>query len=87
MINAKAFANAATTVSLVLYVACRVVSLVAPDFLFSIAKSWFHTFSMDSLKGTTPLDFGTFIVGAISLAVLVWVTTYSTVALYNKWAK
>lgn len=87
MLNAKAFANASTTTSLVLYVVCRVVSLVAPDFLFSIAKSWFHTFSVNSLKGIMPLDIGTFVLGAISLTVLVWITTYSTVALYNKWAK
>lgn len=87
MLNAKVFANAATVVSLGLYVVCRIFSLVAPDFLFSIAKSWFHTFSMDTLKGTTPMDLGTFILGGVSLAILVWITTYTTIALYNMWIK
>lgn len=87
MLNAKAFANASTVVALVLYVVCRVVSLIAPDFLFSIAKSWFHTFNMDTLKGTTPLEAGTFLFGGVSLAVLTWVTAYATIALYNRWAK
>lgn len=87
MLNAKAFANASTVVSLVLYVVCRVVSLVAPDFLFSIARSWFHTFSVDSLKGIAPMDLGTFLFGGISLAVLVWVTTYLTIILYNRLSK
>ena len=87
MLNAKAFANASTLVLLAAYVVCRVVSLVAPDFLFSIAKSWFHTISVDSLRGISPMDLGTFLFGGIALAVLVWVTTYATITLYNRWAK
>ncbi|OGE25171.1 hypothetical protein A3H85_02630 [Candidatus Daviesbacteria bacterium RIFCSPLOWO2_02_FULL_40_8] len=87
MLNAQAFANALTTVILGVYIVCRVASLIAPDFLFNVAKSWFHTLSVDSLKGTAPMDTGMFLFGAITLAVLVWVTTYATVSLYNKWAK
>lgn len=87
MLNAKALANASTVVSLAVYVVCRIASLVAPDLLFSVAKSWFHTFSIDSLKGTTPMDMGAFLFGGISLAVLVWISTYATIQLYNRWAK
>ena len=87
MLNAQAFATALTTVTLVVYVVCRVVSFIAPDFLFSVAKSWFHTLNVDSLKGTAPVDMGTFLLGAITLAVLVWVTTYASATLYNKWTK
>lgn len=87
MLNPQVFAHAATAVSLGVYVVCRLASLVAPDFLFSIAKSWFHTLSVDSLKGSAPMDLGTFLFGGISLAVLVWVTTYVTIVLYNRWAK
>ena len=60
MLNAKAFANASTLVLLAVYVVCRVVSLVAPDFLFSIAKSWFHTISVDSLRGISQWIWGHF---------------------------
>lgn len=87
MLNAKAFANASTIVTVVLYVVCRIVSLVAPDFLFSIARSWFHTFSLDSSKGVTQMDIGTFVFGGVSLAVLVWITAYATIYLYNRWVK
>lgn len=87
MLNAKAFANASTVVVLALYVVCRIASLVAPDFLFGIAQSWFHTFSVESLKGTEPLVLGVFLFGGVSLAVLTWVTTYVTIVLYNRWAK
>lgn len=87
MLNAQAFAHSATTVSLAGYVGCRVLSLIAPDFLFGIGRSWFHTFSMDSLKGVVPLDIGTFVFGGLVLAVLVWVATYATITLYNNWSK
>lgn len=87
MLKPQAFANAFTVVGLVLYVVCRIVSLIAPDFLFAIGKSWFHTFSLDSVRAVAPTDIGTFVLGAVSLAVLVWVTAYATASLYNKWAK
>lgn len=87
MLNAKAFANASTVVSVGLYVVCRVVSLVAPDFLFSIAKSWIHTFELDSTKAIAPMELGTFIFGVITLSVLVWITSYTTIVLYNRWAR
>lgn len=84
MLNARAFANASTIATLGLYVVCRVTSLVAPDFLFGVARSWFHTIGVDSLKGVAPMDWGTFLFGGISLAVVVWLTTYTTIVLYNR---
>lgn len=87
MLKPIAFANAFTSVSLAVYVVCRIVSLIAPDFLFSVAKSWFHTFSVDSMKGATSMDLGAFIFGAVVLSILVWVTTYTAATLYNSWAK
>ena len=87
MLKPQPFANAFTAVALGLYIACRAVSLVAPDLLFGIAKSWFHTFSVDSLRGASSMDIGTFVFGAVILAVLTWVTTYTGALLYNKWSK
>lgn len=69
MLKEKEFANAFTVVSLGVYVVCRVLSLIAPDFLFSVGKSWFHTFSLDSMRAVSPMDLGTFIFGAVSLAL------------------
>ncbi len=87
MLKPQPFANAFTVVALGLYIVCRAVSLVAPDFLYGIAKSWFHTFNVDSLKDTSSMDIGTFVFGAITLTVLTWVTTYTGAILYNKWSK
>lgn len=87
MLKAVAFANAFTAVSVGLYVLCRALSIIAPDFLFSVGRSWFHTFSMDSLRVVAPLDLGTFLAGGISLSILTWVATFSGATLYNKLAR
>ena len=87
MHNPVRLANAATVVSLGLYVVCRVVSLVAPEFLFNIAQSWFHTFSTELMRAPVPFDIGTFIFGGITLAVVVWATFYAFAEVYNRLAK
>lgn len=87
MVKPIILANSLTTVVLGLYVTCRMLSIIAPDIIFNAGKSWFHTFSLDALRGTTPLELGTFVFGAVTLAILTWVTTYASAALYNKWSK
>ena len=87
MLKPIALANASTIVALGIYVVCRALSLIAPDFLFSVAQSWFHTFSTESVMTVIPLNIGSFIFGAVTLSILVWVTIYSGATLYNKLAK
>ena len=87
MVKPTILANSVTTVGVVLYVVCRVLSIIAPDFLFNVGRSWFHTFSLDTLRNTASIDIGTFVFGAITLAVLTWITTYAAAALYNKWSR
>ncbi len=86
MLNAKAFANAVTAVAAIFYIACWLLSLLAPDLIFSISQSWLHTINLEGLKTTAAMSFGTAILGLISLSLLAWVTTYVTIWLYNKWA-
>lgn len=87
MLKPYAFANAFTVVTLGLYVVCRAATLVVPDFMFSMARSWFHSFSLDSLRGDAAMDFGTFLFGGVTLAILTWVTMYAGAYLYNRLAK
>ena len=82
-LNEMAFANAFTVVGVGLYVLCRVLSLVAPDLLFSVGKSWFHTFSLDSVRTVVTLDIGTFVLGGVTLGVLTWITFYAGAMVYN----
>ncbi len=87
MLKTQAFANAATTVFVVAYVICGIVSFVAPELFFNVASSWFHAISLDSVKATTPMSIGTFLFGVVTFAAYVWILTYSGARLYNKFAK
>lgn len=87
MLNAKAFANAATVVGVGAYIVCRILSQVAPDLLFAVGKSWFHTFNLDAVIAVAPLDLGAFLLGGVTFGALVWIMVYATVSLYNKWHK
>lgn len=87
MIKPVAFANAFAIVGLGLYVGCRVLALLVPDLLFAVGQSWFHTFNLESVRGTAELDISTFLIGGITTAILVWATFYLGAYLYNKFAK
>ncbi len=87
MLNARAFANAATTVIVVIFVICRLVAWVAPEFLFQVGQSWFHTIQLESSQMSSSLSFGTLLLGLVSAAVVTWFITYALIVLYNKWAE
>lgn len=87
MLNAKAFANAASAVMAVWVVFCAVLSFIAPDLLFTVAKSWTHNMNLDIVRASFNPDLGTLILGLVSAYGLTWVTTYITILLYNRLAK
>lgn len=87
MLNAKAFASAAAVVMAVFYIVCAALSYVAPDLIFSISRSWIHTINLESIKAPFSLDIATLLWGLITISAVTWVTTYATVALYNRLAK
>lgn len=87
MLNAKAFANAATIVTAIFYVICLAISYAAPDFVFSISESWLHSINLESLRASGGVSLQTTILGLISISALTWVTTYGTIWLYNTLAK
>lgn len=87
MLNAKAFANAAATVMAVWVVVCALLSYLMPDLLFTVAQSWMHNISLEPVKTTFSPNLGSLISGLLTAVGLTWITTYGTIALYNKWAK
>lgn len=87
MLNAKAFANAAAAVMAIWIVACALLAYIAPDLLFTIAQSWTHSMNLEALRSTFAPDAGLLLLGFVSAVGLTWVTTYATIALYNKWVK
>lgn len=86
MLNALAFANAATVVTAVFYIVIVLFSYLAPELAYSISKSWFHSLALDSLKANTLIPAERALLGLVSLCLLTWVTTYAMIWLYNLWA-
>ncbi|EKD91082.1 MAG: hypothetical protein ACD_30C00047G0007 [uncultured bacterium] len=86
MIRPIAAANAVTTAVVILYVVCASLSLIVPDFIVGIVQAWVHTLSLEAVRATSAMTFGSFVWGFISLTVLTWIVTYGTVALYNNFA-
>lgn len=87
MLKPIAFANAFTVVGLGLYIVCRALSLIAPDLLFAVGKSWFHTFNLETVRNVPPMDLGAFLISGITFGALTWATAYAGAYLYNKFAK
>lgn len=86
-IKPTVFANAATTVAVVGFVLCRVLSYLIPDILFAIAQGWVHTLNLEPIRATTPIPFGLMLLDGLIFAGLIWVATYAVASLYNAWAK
>ncbi len=87
LLNAKAFANAATVVTAVFYVVCWMLSVLFPEVIFNIGRSWMHTISLDSVRTTTQMPVLTAIWGLLTISAVTWVTVYGTIWLYNRWAR
>lgn len=87
MLNAKAFAHAATIVTAIFYVVCLAFSYVAPDLVREIGNSWMHSINLEGIKSTRGVSIETGILGLISISAVTWVTTYVAIELYNRFAK
>lgn len=87
MLNAKAFANAATAVTAVFYVLCFVISYIAPDVVVGIANSWMHTLSLESLKTSATVSIATALYGLLTISFITWVSAYAVIVLYNRWSR
>ncbi|MDO8461219.1 MAG: DUF5676 family membrane protein [bacterium] len=87
MLNAKAFANAATLIMAVWVVVCAIFAYIAPNLLFTIAQSWTHTMNLEVLKDSFNPSLGSLLLGLVSATSLTWVTTYATITLYNRFKK
>lgn len=87
MLNAKAFANAASVLVAVWVVGCALLAYIAPDLLFTVAQSWTHAMNLEVLKANFNPNLGSLLFGLVSATGLTWITTFSAITLYNRWAK
>lgn len=87
LLNAKAFANAATVITAIFYLVCWLVSAIAPDLVYSFASAWIHTLNLESVRSSGAMPLGTAVYGLVSISTITWITTYVMIGLYNRWAK
>lgn len=87
MLKPIAFANAITSVFFVAYTACALIAFITPDLYFGILSNMFHSFNLEAVKATEPISLGGFALGLVTFSAYVWVFTFSSASLYNKFAK
>lgn len=84
MIKSIPFANAAAIVAVAASFVCWIATVVAPDFVFSLANSWFHMINLNAVKLSSSASFGEAVVGFISLGVFTWIVVYAFAEIYNR---
>lgn len=86
MLKSIPFANAATVITAVFYIACALLSYLAPDLIFTIGNSWVHSLNLEAIKAASGLSFGSLVFGLVSISVITWITAYALIELYNRFA-
>lgn len=79
-------ANAAATVTAGVYVVCRILVGILPDFMFAIGQSWFHGIELTKL-GTWNLTWDNFFLGLVSATVFAWLVGWCFAHCYNMFLK
>ncbi|MEO6508974.1 MAG: DUF5676 family membrane protein [Patescibacteria group bacterium] len=87
MINAKILANAVTTVWVTGYVICALFTYIAPNFVFGIASTWFHSINIDAIRTSMNMPIINLLFGIVSFGAVIWIGTFTVARLYNYWVK
>jgi hypothetical protein len=87
MINSRVLAHAVATVVGVGYVLCRLIAAAAPQFLFSVGQSWFHTVNLEPLRTAGSMSIRMFALGLVTSVVVSWIAAFATAELYRRWAE
>jgi len=81
-----ATANALATITAGIFVACRLLVGIFPDWFFSVAQSWFHGIELTKL-GTWNLTTGNFVLGLVTATVGAWLVGWCFAHCYNFFLK
>ncbi|MDP2629385.1 MAG: DUF5676 family membrane protein [Candidatus Harrisonbacteria bacterium] len=82
-INAKSFANAATLVTVLLFIVFYLLQLAAPVFFSWLFNAQFFGADVASLVPAA-MSFGSFLGTLVGVAVLAWLMTYLIIYFYNR---
>ena len=86
MVNSTVLAHAVATVVGAGSILCRLIAVVAPEFVFKVGQSLFHTTNLEPLRTTGSMSTGMFFLGLVTLVVVSWVAAFATAELYRRWA-
>lgn len=75
-------ANAAGATTSIIYIVCRLLVGVFPDWMLAISQSWFHTAQVQT-GANWNLSPGMFILGLISSSISAWLVGYLFAIFYN----
>jgi len=78
--------NAAAATTAVVFVACRLLVGVFPNFMFVIGQSWLHGVQLTKMS-TWNVPTSAFLLGIISSTFFAWVVGYVFALFYNKFAE
>lgn len=87
MLNSQAFAQAVAIVTGAVFVICRLLSAITPQFIFTVGQSWFHTINLGSVAASSGMTVSAFILGLASSVVVSWLMAYAVAELYNRFTK
>lgn len=79
-------ANALAATTIVVYTACALFFVLAPDLSMAIAKTWFHGIDIGLINARTG-TLSSFILGLVSAAISSWLVGYVFALFYNSFAK
>lgn len=84
--NPMATANAAAVTTGVVFVACRILVGVFPDWMFAVAQSWLHGIELTKISNWN-LSLSTFSLGLVSSVAFAWAVGYAFASLSNYFSR
>ena len=85
-LNEVALANALAAVSVGVSVLCNLAIILVPDIAKLVFQSWFHGVNLANVWDVYASS-GSLILGAITMAVVTWVSGWAFAKVYNRFLK
>lgn len=86
MLKTIPLANAFAAATGVFYLACLLLTALAPNFIRSIGNTWIHGYDLSSIPAGS-VTAGGFVLGLTSSLVIGWIFGYLLGWFYNKLSK
>ena len=82
-LNPKRVALSLVIVSIILYIACALLVVIAPDFITNLFSNLFHGIDITQIA-TTNISFGSVLIGLIQIIIYTLIAGWLFALIYNK---